>query len=179
MILPAAYQQLVGAFDQLPAIGPRAAARLAQHLLNHAAEGQNLRSALEHASVVRRCVHCRLYCTGDRCTVCGDETRDSSRWLIVAGIDEVLQAEQAGWRGRYFVLHGLLSPATGIGPKQLGLDQLQQQVRQSGDGVRWVVALDGSAEGRATAVFIRNLIQGEAVTLQCCDWHDWLQQGAS
>src|SRR5690606_3323348 len=174
MLLPAAYQQLVQALDQLPAVGPRAAARLAQHLLNSDA-GAALLQALQRAGAeVTQCRHCRCYSNADLCGLCGNEQRDRTRWLVVAGVDELQQAEQAGWRGLCFVLHGLLAPMSGRGPNQLGLGQLQQRVATAARPLQITLALESTAEGRATAAFIASMLAVAGVEVVLQDWTEWL-----
>lgn len=174
MRLPAAYLQLVQALDQLPAVGPRAAARLAQHLLN-SGDGAVLMQALQRAgNEVQRCRGCRCYSQSELCDICSDEQRDTSRWLVVAGVEELLQAEQAGWTGQYFVLHGLLAPMAGRGPNQLGLDQLQQRAATAAQPLQITLALESTAEGRATSAFIVSLLATTGVELAVHDWTEWL-----
>ena len=174
MSLPAAYLQLVQALDQLPAVGPRAAARLAQHLLN-SSDGHALMQALQRAgSELQQCRQCRHYSSTALCGICSNEQRDASRWLVVAGVDELQQAEQAGWRGLYFVLHGLLAPMSGRGPNQLGLDQLQQRVVAAARPLQITLALESTAEGRATGAFITSMLATTGVELVLQDWTEWL-----
>lgn len=174
MMLPAAYQQLVSAIDELPSVGPRAAARLAQHLLI-SGQWRLLRDALEQASGILLCRHCRLYSAEEICTVCADPARNNKMLLVVAGMDDAVQAEQVGWRGHYYVLHGLLSPMTGIGPAQLGLPALAERAADP-DLREIIVALDDSAEGRATSAFIRQLLQPATAVLTELSWQRWYEQ---
>lgn len=174
MVLPAAYLQLVQALDQLPAVGPRAAARLAQHLLNSDAADVLLQALQRAGHEVQQCHQCRCYSRTEVCDLCADQQRDNSRWLIVAGVDEVQQAEQAGWRGQYFVLHGLLAPMSGRGPNQLGLDQLQQRVVAAARPLQITLALESTAEGRATSAFIASMLATAGVELVPQDWTEWL-----
>ncbi len=174
MMLPAAYQQLVSAIDELPAIGPRAASRLAQHLLI-SGRLTVLREALDRAAAISLCSRCRLFTCSDVCSVCADEDRDAGRILVVAGMDDVMQAEGIGWQGRYFVLHGLLSPMAGLGPSQLGLSALANLAARA-DVHRIIIALDESAEGRATSVFIRQLLQSDTAEVSELSWQRWYDQ---
>lgn len=176
MTLPAAYQQLVQALDQLPAVGPRAAARLAQHLLNDG-QGHTLLQALQQAlNGVQRCQRCRLYSSELLCSCCTNPQRDTTALLVLAGVDEQQQAEQQGWQGQYFILHGLLSPMAGRGPAQLGLTQLRQRLLDESQLQHIVIALEDSAEGRATRQFIEALPELKGRQLLRDDWQSWQQQ---
>jgi recombination protein RecR len=67
-----------------------------------------------------------------------------------------------GFRGRYHVLGGRLSPLEGIGPEALRMDQLVRRVEQ--DGVLEVIlATNPSMEGEVTATYIQQLLAGHAV----------------
>lgn len=172
MELPAAYQQLINAIDQLPAIGPRAAARLAQHLL---IEGQEplLQALLRAKQELTLCRYCQSFSAQSICSCCQDAQRDQSSLLIVANLEEQQLAEQKGWRGLYFVLHGLLSPMANRGPKKLGIPLLQQ--RLSGADIKTVcIALEASAEGKATTQFISYLPEVVGKDVECISWSEWL-----
>lgn len=172
MELPAAYQQLINAIDQLPAIGPRAAARLAQHLL---IEGQEplLQALLRAKQELKLCTLCQSFSTHSICSCCEDMQRDQSALLIVASIEEQQLAEQKGWRGLYFVLHGLLSPMANRGPKKLGIPLLQQRLI-SADIRKICIALEASAEGKATSQFISYLPEMSGKDVECINWSEWL-----
>src|SRR5690554_5001812 len=115
-MLPSAYHQLVQALDQLPAIGPKAADRLAQHLLN-SGQAKSLLQALDTAyTEIKRCQQCQTYSVTELCQHCSNPQREQQKLLVLANVNHQSQAEQSGWTGHYFILHGLLSPMVGIGP---------------------------------------------------------------
>ncbi len=67
-----------------------------------------------------------------------------------------------GFKGRYHVLGGRLSPLEGIGPEALRMEQLVRRVEQ--DGVLEVIlATNPSMEGEVTATYIQQLLAGHAV----------------
>jgi recombination protein RecR len=71
----------------------------------------------------------------------------------------VLAIERTGgYRGRYHVLHGVLSPLDGVGPDDLRVAEL---VRRAGaDGIAEViVATNPSVEGETTAVYLAKLLR--------------------
>lgn len=172
MSLPAAYQQLVYALDQLPSVGPKAAARLAQFLLRND-NGELLLQALSKAKQeIQLCQNCQNFSAAPLCELCLDNKR-SSALLVVSSVDELNDAEQAKWPGRYFVLHGLLSPVHGLGPKQLKLDVLAAQMKGY-DSI--TLALEGSAEGRASAQFISALAAQANIPCHYQPWQSWLEQ---
>ncbi len=93
------------------------------------------------------------------CGICADERRDSTTICVVESPADILAVEHtASYRGRYFVLHGRLSPIDGIGPEDLGIDRLLELVA---DGVEEVIlATNPTVEGEATAHYISESLGG-------------------
>ena len=78
---------------------------------------------------------------------------------MVAQPQDLIAIERAGgYRGRYHVLHGLLSPLDGVGPDDLRVAEL---VRRCGDGTiqEAILATSPSVEGEATAVYLAKLLR--------------------
>lgn len=151
-----AIAELVELLARLPGIGERTATRLAYHLLASPAEyAQALGASVAaiHARV-RRCTTCGDYTSGETCTICRDARRDSHVVCVVGRPQDVSAVERgASFRGRYHVLHALLSPLDGIGPDALRLGPLVERIRR--DGVTEVIlATPLSVEGEATALFV-------------------------
>ena len=96
----------------------------------------------------------------DPCTLCADPRRDGEVLCVVATPSDLLAIDRGGhFRGRYHVLHGLLSPLEGIGPDDLRIAEL---VRRMGDpgGVREVIiATSPSVDGEATAMYIARVLK--------------------
>ncbi len=146
----------MGLFARLPGIGERTALRLAYHVLGAPAEyaralGDSLRDL---HSRVRRCDRCRNYTTETLCRICQDTHRDPTLLCVVARPQDLAALERSNvFRGRYYVLHGMLSPLDGMGPEMLETAPLIQRIRE--DGIREViVATPLSVEGEATALFV-------------------------
>jgi recombination protein RecR len=160
-----AIAQLIELLARLPGIGERSAARLAYHVLGASAEYAGaLGDALLHLHTrVRRCDRCRNYTGGVLCRICADPNRDASLLCVVARPQDVAAIERSGmFRGRYHVLHVLLSPLDGIGPDALEIGPLLARVRD--DGVSEViVATPLSVEGEATALYLAQELRGSGV----------------
>jgi recombination protein RecR len=147
---------LVQLLARLPGIGERSAARLAYHVLGSSREyAHALGEALaELHDRVRRCQRCRNYTERELCRQCTDPTRDSSLLCIVARPQDAAALERSGmFRGRYHVLHALLSPLDGVGPEALDVAPLLDRIHD--EAVREVIiATPLSVEGEATALFL-------------------------
>ncbi len=155
--------RLVGELKKLPGIGEKSATRLAFHLLRSPANITALaESLLEVGSRVRLCSVCFSFTEDDPCDICSG-TRDDSIICVVEEPQDVLAIERSGaFRGTYHVLHGVLSPLSGVTPDDLRIPELLK--RLSGGGVREVViATNFSVEGEATAIYLTGLVRGRGV----------------
>jgi recombination protein RecR len=153
--------RLIDALQILPGVGPKSAQRMALHILrNNRDGGEGLAVALTEAvTQVGHCQRCRSFSEHAMCAICADERRERATLCVVESPADILAIEQtASYRGRYFVLHGRLSPIDGIGPEDLGIDQLLELVA---DGVEEVIlATNPTVEGEATAHYIGESIGG-------------------
>lgn len=152
-------RQLMDALRCLPGVGNKTAQRMAYHLLERDRDGGRvLAQVLERAMrEIGRCSDCRTLCESARCNLCASDSRDPALLCVVESPVDVDAIEQAtDYRGRYFVLMGHLSPLDGIGPVQLGLDQLAQRFA-GGELQEVILATNPTVEGEATAQYISDL----------------------
>lgn len=151
-----AFDDLIAALRRLPTIGPKTARRMALHLLQQDRQGATSLSQALNAALaeLNPCSQCRQLTTQILCDICTDAHRDQALVCVVSTLDDLIRIEQSDvFQGRYFVLNGLLSPIDGIGPEQLGLPQLFEQVQQ-GHIRELILAIGTQVEGEATAHFI-------------------------
>lgn len=157
--------RLIAELVKLPGIGPKTAQRLAFHLLRRPREDSlALADAIREAC--ERVVTCSICCNltdRDPCGLCGDPQRDEGLLCVVEEPRDVAAFERmGGYRGRYHVLHGVLSPMDGIGPEQLRVRELLARI--AAGGVREVVlAMNPTVEGEATAVYLARLLKPTGV----------------
>ncbi|AOM00529.1 recombination protein RecR [Cobetia marina] len=156
--------QLLDALRVLPGVGPRTAQRMALHLLERDRMGADrlvgvLGEALER---VGYCARCRTLTEEEICQLCLSPRRDERVLCVVESPADQLAIEGAGgYVGRYFVLHGHLSPLDGIGPEDIGLDALETRVRES-QIEELVLATNPTVEGEATAHYIAEQLRDVA-----------------
>ena len=158
-------RRLMEALRCLPGVGNKTAQRMAYHLLERDREGgRRLAQALLRAmDEVGKCLDCRTLCENDRCPLCASATRDCSLLCVVETPVDIDAIEQAtDFRGRYFVLMGHLSPLDGIGPQQLGLDQLSERFA-GGELKEVILATNPTIEGEATAQYISELAREQGI----------------
>jgi recombination protein RecR len=155
-----ALARLIEALRVLPGVGPKSAQRMAFHLLERNRDGgRALAKALEEAtSRVVHCKRCRMLTDGEVCEICSAPRRDATSLCVVESPADVVAVEQSGgYRGRYFVLMGHLSPLDGVGPEQLGIKQLESLLDE-GEVREVILATNPTVEGEATAHFIGELV---------------------
>jgi len=161
MTSPGPIARLVCELGKLPGVGEKTAARLAFHILRAPeADATALASAItDLRAKIRLCGLCWDFTEDDPCAICRDARRDGSLLCVVAHPQDVLAIERTGgYRGRYHVLHGVLSPLEGIGPDDLRIAELIK--RCGGSEVREViVATNPSVEGETTAIYLAKLLR--------------------
>ncbi len=158
-------KQLIRSLTCLPGVGPKSAQRMAFHLLQHdRSGGQHLSQVLQQAMVqIRHCESCRTLTEQSRCELCQHPGRDDSVLCVVESPADVWVIEQStAFKGRYFVLHGHLSPIDGIGPDELGFDILEQKLA-SADLKEVILATNATVESEATAHLIAEMSQKQHI----------------
>ena len=159
------FNRLLEALRCLPGVGPKSAQRMALHLLERNREGgRKLAETLQEAlTKIGHCRRCRNLSETELCALCANPNRDHSLLCVVETPADVLAVEQAtGFRGLYFVLMGHLSPLDGIGPVELGLDQLEAHLHQ-GEVKEVILATNPTVEGGATAHYIAELAREHGI----------------
>ncbi len=165
--LPPALERLGMLLGRLPGVGDRSAQRLALHVLKQEPDfAQSLADALQHLhESVRFCDRCHHLSTGSLCGICADPHRDAKLLCVVEDVPDLLAIERsAEFHGVYHVLHGVLSPLRGVGPRDLTLDDLLTRVeRDRPEEV--ILATSISIEGEATANYLETLLRNQPVRL--------------
>jgi recombination protein RecR len=160
-------EQLITALRCLPGVGPKSAQRMALHLLERDREGgMHLSEILSRAlDLVGQCSQCRTLTEEPVCGLCRNERRDSSLLCVVeTPADQIAMEQSGGYRGRYFILTGHLSPIDGIGPETLGLDLLLNRIKTS-EITELILATNPTVEGEATAHYIAEMVRDQPVTV--------------
>jgi recombination protein RecR len=151
--------QLITALRILPGVGAKSAQRMAFHILQRNKDGgEHLAQVLLNSiRDVGNCKQCRTLSEIEICSICCNPARDNSLLCIVETPADIIAIEQTGgFRGLYFVLMGHLSPIDGIGPEQIGIEQLRQRL-QSGTITEVIMATSTTVEGETTAYYIAEL----------------------
>ena len=152
---------LINALTILPGVGKKSAQRMALYLLDRNKDGaailaNTMLDAIEH---IGRCSRCRMLTSNNLCKVCSDTTRENISLCVVESPSDVLAIESTdGYRGKYFVLLGRLSPIEGVSPEDLGINDLLQLIKV--ENIEEVIlATSSTVEGDATAIYIKDHIK--------------------
>lgn len=171
---------MIDAFEALPGIGPKTAARLTYYLL-HAPDG--LAEGIGNAALLLKkktkiCSICQNVTEEDPCEICEDASRDKSIICVVEDPLDVWAIDKSGgFKGLYHVLHGVIAPLDNIGPEELRIRELlprlkgpslsQSEAKSSKTGEKGrtlevkelILATNPSMEGEATAMYIQRLVK--------------------
>ena len=164
---PTGLNALIEALRCLPGIGPKSAQRMAYHLLQHDRSGAKLLSdSLIHAlEAIRHCQRCNTLTESSVCERCLSPNRDQTLLCVVeTPVDMNMMEQTAAYQGLYYVLMGRISPLDGVGPRELGLQQLLDRVL---DGVvrEVILATNFTNEGEATAHYVTSMLRTKGVSV--------------
>ena len=159
--IPEALSDLIESFRLLPSIGPKTAQRLAFATLKMPAD--QIKSIASALSEIREkiifCIICQNISQEPKCDICINESRDSSIICVVEEAMDVYVLEKSGvYSGLFHVLHGSLSPANGIGPEEIRINELINRIKNDDRVKEIVVATNLNLEGEATAMYINQVI---------------------
>ncbi|MDW7772512.1 MAG: recombination mediator RecR [Desulfobulbaceae bacterium] len=161
-VVPPALERLISDFMKLPGIGRKTATRLALYILRRpAAEAQALVEdlAVLHSSI-RLCSSCYAFSESDPCGICGDARRNSSLICVVEEPGDMMSIEKTGaYRGVYHILHGVLSPMDGIGPRELKIKELLHRIEYR-NTEEVLIATSSTVPGEATSSYLMDRLGG-------------------
>ncbi len=159
-IYPEPLVELVDQFSKLPGIGQKSATRMALFVLRSNRElAEDLaRSLIEVKEKIRFCSVCFNLTDEDPCAICRNDQRADGTICVVETPGDQMALEESGvYRGRYHVLHGVLSPLDGIGPEDLKIDRLLGRLeREKIEEI--ILATNPTTGGETTASFISGLL---------------------
>lgn len=157
---------LITYLKKLPGVGAKTAERFAFQLLNWPEHQLQDLAALMHKikEKIGRCPECNCLIEGSICAFCNEAERDTSIICVISSPKDVFNIEEThSYRGLYHVLGGLLSPLEGRNPEHLYLEPLKSRI-QSKKIKEVVLALDSTLEGEATALYLKEELQGVSIS---------------
>jgi recombination protein RecR len=155
-------RRLVQELARLPGLGEKTATRLAFHLLRGPKQQPRdlAQALLDVTEKIRLCSVCMNMTEGDPCTTCSDTRRQADIICVVASPSDQVAIDRGGhFRGRFHILHGLLSPLEGVGPDDLRIAELVRRLGMEPPVVEIIIATSPSVEGESTAMYLARLLK--------------------
>lgn len=158
-VLPESVINLIEEFAKLPSIGPKTAERLVFYLL----KGEDNKSLGEAALALKEgivhCRDCQNFSTEDICRICQNRHRSDKLICVVSQPLDIVAIEKTGlYKGKYHVLHGVISPIDGIGPDDIEIDSLLARIEKT-KPEEIILATNPNLEGETTALYILRLLK--------------------
>ena len=165
--IPEPVTKLVEAFSRLPGVGPKTASRLTYYLLR-APDDVSLGLAMALSNLKEQttfCGTCFNITVDDPCPICSSSEREREVIAVVEEPLDLMALERTGsFKGLYHVLHGAISPVSGIGPDDLKIQELVKRVAD-GNILEVIIATNPGMEGDATAMYLQRELAGKGVKL--------------
>ena len=154
-------EKLIEAFEKLPSIGNKTAARLAFYILNSSETETNefIEAIVNAKKNLKYCSKCYNITDTDPCPICANSGRNKSIICVVEDVKDVVAMERTHeFKGVYHVLHGVVSPMNGIGPDDIKIKELLARL-MDGQVKEIILATNPRVEGEATAMYLSKLIK--------------------
>ncbi len=155
-------RRLVQELARLPGIGEKTATRLAFHLVRGSRQQVHdlAQALLDVTEKIRLCSVCMNMTEADPCVLCSDPRREADTICVVASPSDLIAIDRGGhFRGRYHVLHGLLSPLEGVGPDDIRIAELVRRLGTDPPVKEVIIATSPSVDGEATAMYMARVIK--------------------
>ncbi len=153
-------ENLISLLSRLPGIGRKSAARMAYFLLKGDAEYNRMLalSISELKEKIHKCRECGDFTENDLCSICSSPNRENILCVVEESQDVQMIESTGDFKGYYHVLHGVLSPLDGIGPTELGFDNLLERIQRLGVK-ELILATNPTLEGDSTALYIKHILK--------------------
>lgn len=168
-MLPQPLQNLIEELNKFPSIGPKAAQRLAFHLLYQPKE--NLDKLISAIAEIKKETHICPNCfnvtenssESKLCRFCSDPKRNSQLICVVEECFDIIPIEKTRqFNGLYHILGGAINPPKGITPDKLKINELFQRVKNS-SVTEIIIATNPNSEGETTAMYLARTLKSLAI----------------
>jgi recombination protein RecR len=161
--LPEVIKNAVEALTKLPGVGEKTAFRMVLSMTNwRPQELESVGAALGALTKLQLCAECGMFADHDLCSICADADRRATGSLcVVENASDLLAIEKSGnFRGLYHILGGVLNPLLGVGPDELGLDELRNRIVDN-EIEEVILAINPSVEGDATCAYLKSILPAD------------------
>ncbi|MBK8984148.1 MAG: recombination protein RecR [Ignavibacteria bacterium] len=155
---------LVDEFSKLPQIGRKTAMRLAMYITRQPKQDVERfsRALTEIKDRLRFCSVCCNITEDEVCNICRAGSRKPGIICVVEEPQDVFAIEKTNeFKGKYHVLHGIISPLDGIGPNDIRIKELLERLSRSDDDKveELILALNPTVEGETTILYLSKLLK--------------------
>ena len=167
MKLSSKISALINALKVLPGIGPKSAKRMALSLLSSNKDtALSLSKSIEEAVLnIKFCSKCFVLNDQEICEICLSPERRNDSICVVESTSDLYSIEETSeFKGKYFVLNGLLSPIDNIGAEELNIGSLLELIGEY-DSKEIIIALNSTLEGEATSYFLLEKLKKENIVI--------------
>lgn len=157
-------ETLIEQFSKLPQIGRKTALRLAMFITRQPREEVEKfsQALIDTKDKLKFCKVCCNITEFDVCRICDSAKRSDTVICVVEEPQDVIAIEKTNeFKGKYHVLHGIISPLDGIGPNEIRIKELLSRLNSS-NGTRveeLILALNPTVEGETTILYLSRLIK--------------------
>lgn len=159
--------RLIKEFSRLPGVGEKTASRFAFYVLNAKKDyAENLaKSLLDVKEKITLCSGCHTLSDKNPCAICSDSSRRDDVICVVEDVKDMAAIEKmGGFKGKYHILHGVLSPLKGIGPDDIKIEGLLGKAEQ-GRVKEIILATNSDIDGETTALYITRLLKPTGIRI--------------
>lgn len=164
---PKLIAELIESLQIFPGVGRKTAERLAFSVLEMDSSNVETlaKSLIEARNNIKKCKYCNSYSDQEICYICADKDRNNDLLCVVDDPKALFLFEKLGsFKGKYFVLNSLISPLDGIGPDDIGIDNLIRLIKEN-KAKEVILAFKQSVEGEATALYLKTLLSNMPVKI--------------
>ncbi len=158
--LPEVIKNAVLALTKLPGVGEKTAFRMVMSMTHWKQQELNtVGSSLIALKDLKLCEECGMFADHLLCSICSDTNRQSIQVIcIVENASDLMAIEKSGnFKGIYHILGGVLNPLLGVGPDELGMDELKNRIIEK-NVQEVILAINPSVEGDATCSYLKSLL---------------------
>lgn len=164
---PDKLQKLIDSFKKYPGIGPKNAERLAFYTIMNLKKEDALvfsENIVSSVNSIKKCSVCGMITENDVCDICVDNEREK-KLMIVESVRDVMAFEKTNfYKGKYHVLHGVISPLNGVSAEELNLDLIKKRIKD--ENIEEVIlSTSSSLDGEMTAMYIKKMLEKENVNV--------------
>jgi recombination protein RecR len=149
-------------FSKFPGIGPRQAKRFVYFILSrNGSYASELVQAIQNLKrEIAQCSECLRYfpATGQKtCSICADDTRDSSLLMVVPRDIDLDSVEKSGsYRGCYFVLGGVVPILEKEPEKRIRVRELEARLKGDSNIKEVILAMNANLDGESTVEYLKD-----------------------